>query len=164
MTDRKIFSNYIAECNNDRTHSTYARVIVKNAGGDVVVDPIGYPVISDNAGAFKLYANTDDIAAVTSSTLPDGSPVGIIVGGARGAGINQTDETITAAGTSMTVLFRDATAVFDSINYGLTDVDGVIATGATEADAGEKAAFALQLEKQRVKNLELAPAADPKFV
>jgi hypothetical protein len=163
MTDRKIYSNYIVESLDDRTHSTYARVTLKNAGGTIVVDPVGLPVMSDSAGAFKLYDNGDDISAVTASTLPDGSPVAILVGSARGAGVHD-DLTVTAAGVEVTVMFRDGHAVFDNIDFGLLTTSGVIATGLTAANAGEQTAFKLQLEKQRVKNVEKAVAADPKLV
>lgn len=164
MTDKKIFSNYIVESLDDRTHSTYARVTVKAPGGDVTVDPIGLPLIFDDTDAFVLYENTSDISALTNdSTLPDGSPVCIMAGPAAGAGVRQ-DVTITAAGVEMTVMFRDGTAVMDRMDYGLLDVNGVVATGTTPALAAKQAEFKLQLEKQRVKDVAEAVAADPKLV
>lgn len=163
MTDRKIYSNFIVESLDDRTHSTYARVTLKNAGGDITIDPVGLPVMSDSAGAFKLYDNGDVIASVTASTLPDGSPVAILAGTGRGAGVHD-DLVVTAAGVEVTVMFRDGTAVFENLDYGLLDTSGVIATGLTAADAGEQTAFELQLEKQRVVKVVKAVAADPKLV
>jgi len=163
-TTRKIFSNYVNSFQDDRTMSSFARVTVKNAGGNAIVDPVGLPVISDSLGAFVPYANGADITAVTASTLPDESPVAVIVGPAHGAGMNTHDVTITAAGTEVTVMYRDAVIKGDNIDWAWLDTAGVAATGVTAADATEQADFITQLEVQRVKNLTSAEVVDPSYV
>jgi hypothetical protein len=163
MTDRKIFSNYINEYAEDRTASSFARVTLKHADADTTIDPLGLAVISDDAGAFIFYENTSDISAVTSSALPDGSPVGIVVGTAEGAGMH-SDITVTAAGVEVTVMFRDGTALFENIDWTVADTSGTPATGVTAALTAKQDEFTLQLEKQRVKGLTKAVAVDPKYV
>lgn len=163
MTDRKIYSNYINGNKEDRTSSSFARVTLKHADADVTVDPLGLPVISDSAGAFVFYENGSDISAVTASTLPDGSPVAIVVGTAEGAGMHD-DLTVTAAGVEVTVMFRDGTAQFGNIDWTVETTAGVAATGVTAALTTKQAEFTLQLEKQRVVELESATTVTPKFV
>ncbi len=163
MTTRKIFSNYVVETAQDRTNSSYARVTLKNAGGTVVIDPVGLPVMASAADAVKLFDGGDDLALVTASPLPGGAKVGIVVGSARGAGVSD-DVTVTAAGVEVTVLFRDAHVVFDNIDFGLKTTAGVIATGLTQASGPEQTAFRNELEKQSVKNVAKSPAAAPKLV
>ena len=163
MTDRKIYSNYVAGSAEDRTSSSFARVTLKHADANVTVDPIGLPVISNNAGAVVFYENGSDIAAVTSSPLPDGSPIGIVVGNAEGAGIHP-DTVVTAAGVEVTVMFRDATAIFDAIDFKVLTTAGTAATGVTEAVTTKLAAFKTQLEKQGVVELKRATTVTPSFV
>lgn len=158
MTDRKIFSNYINAFAEDRTASSFARVTLKHADADAVMDLIGQPVISDSAGAFIFYENTSDISAVTASTLPDASPIGIIVGNAYGAGSHDAT-TVTAAGIEVTVMFRDGTAIFDNIDWVCAP-----AVGVTAALTTKQTQFTVQLEKQRIVDLKKSVAADPKFV
>ena len=163
MTDRKIYSNYVVENANDRTNSSWARVTLKHADADTTIDPIGQPVVSDNAGAMIFFENTTDLSLVTSSPLPDGSKVGVVVGTARGAGVHP-DATVTAAGIEVTVMFRDGHMVMDNIDWAVLDTSGVAATGVTAALAAKQTEFRLELEKQRVKNVAKAVAADPKLV
>ncbi len=163
MTDRKIYSNYVNEVANDRTSSSFARVTLLHPDANVTVDPIGLAVISNNAGAFVFYENGSDIALVTSSALPDGSPIGIVVGTAEGAGISP-NLTVTPAGVEVTVLFRDATVISSNIDWTVQTVAGTAATGVTAALAAKQAAFVTQLEKQGVKQLAKAAPAAPKFV
>lgn len=163
MTDRKIYSNYVAGSAEDRTASSFARVTLKHADADVTVDPLGLPVISNNAGAVVFYENGSSIAGVTSSPLPDGSPIGIVVGSAEGAGIHP-NIVVTTAGVEVTVMFRDGTAIFDNIDFKVLTTAGTAATGVTEAVTTKLTDFKTQLEKQSVKELKKATTVTPSLV
>ena len=163
MTDRKIYSNFVSDVAEDLSSSSFARVTLKHADADVTIDPLGIAVISDSAGAFVFYENGSSIAGVTASTLPDGSPVAILVGNAEGAGIH-ADLTVTAAGVEVTVMYRDATAQHGNIDWAVLTTAGTAATGVTAALTTKQNEFKLQLEKQRVKNVGSATTVTPSFV
>lgn len=149
----KIFSNYVTNTLDDRTHSSCERVTVKSASA-TEIHPFGVPVISDGAGSFKLYEATDDIATVAAaaSSLSDGSPIAVLVGDATGMGQYTEDLKLDATGVEATVVYRDATVV-DNLDWSLTGTPAEIEAA--------KAAFYLQLQKQRVKVVSLGVVANP---
>ena len=136
----------------------YARVSVGTIGGgaDVDVDPVGTPVIWDDAqGLFVEYDGSITVATAAgqTSSLPDGSPVAFIVGPKEGKGLNEEDLTLTVAGTEATVIFRGEAIC---ANKGITWNAG--------ADAAEQAAFLLQIEKQGIAMIANSDVVDPTFV
>lgn len=163
MTDRKIYSNFVTESAQDVPASSFARVTLKHPDANVTIDPVGLAVISDNAGAFVFYENGSSIALVTSSALPDGSPIGIVVGTAEGAGVHP-NLTVTAAGVPVTVVYRDASVQHSNIDWSVLTTAGTAATGVTAALTAKQNEFKLQLEKQRVKNVGSATTVTPTFV
>ena len=162
-TSRKMVSDYVGGFTDVHgTQFSCARVTVKH-GSTIVVDPIGLPVMWDGTD-FRIFKNTDDIAAVaTDSTLPDGSPIGIIVGSRAGFGENVDNVSVGTGGTEFTVMYRGpASAKTDKIDFNAYDVDGVAAV--TTADAGEIAEFKAQLEKQGIAGIANATVVTPTYV
>ena len=159
-TFRKFVSNYVAEDFETATsRPSFATVVVK--GASQVVDPIGLPVISDSAGAFVFYKEASNIATVTASTLPNGSPIGIIVGAKEGFGHNTENVTVTAGGVNMTVMYRDGVVLGDNIDFAITQTTGTV-DGAPALSA-KQIAFKLQLEKQGVVLKSKAATTTPSY-
>ena len=160
--ERKMVSDYVGGFTDVHgTQFSCARVTVV-APSTITVDPIGFPVMW-NGTAFKLFVTGDDIAAITTdSTLPDGSPVGVIVGSKAGFGENVEDVTFGTGGEEFTVMFRGPGSVkADEIDYTHADVAG---NTLGEADAGEKGEFLIQLEKQGIAGLSTAAVVTPTYV
>ena len=159
-TTRKFVSKYVSEdFETAVTRPSFATVLVK--GASQVIDPIGLPVISDSAGAFVFYKEASSIPAVTTSTLPDGAPIGIIVGSKEGFGHNYDNVTVTAGGVYMTVMFREGVVIQDQIDFAITTVTGTV--DAAPALSTKQAAFKLQLEKQGIFLKDKATSISPSY-
>lgn len=127
---------------------SFASVPVK---GSTTIEPIGTPMVWDNASsAFVVYVAQDISAVAGTPALPDASPICVSVGTKEGRGVNRDDVTLTATATQMTALFRSGAVVMEGIEWGA-------------ASAPAKAAFRLQLEKQGVVVVDAAVAANPSF-
>lgn len=159
-TYRRFVSDYVAEDHSSpAARPAFATVTLK--GADEKIDPIGFPVIWDDTDSFVFYKEASDIAALTTeSDLPDGSPIGIVVGDNRGFGENTRDVTVPAAGVTVTIMFREGT-ILNNINFSITQVDGT--EDAAPALAAKQAAFKTQLEKQRIVVKGVADVADPAY-
>ena len=114
--------------------------------------PIGIPLVYDGtAGAFVRYL-AQDISAVTSSSLPDDSPICIAVGAKEGLGFNKEDVTLSTTATNLTVIFRGPAGL---LNEG---IDWGSATGPNQIE------FRTQMEKQGLSIQTRATAVTPSFV
>lgn len=154
----------------------FAPVTVVNAD-PVSIDPIGQPVIW-NGTAFVFFSDDTDLADATTayevddgaivpldiaSDLPDGSPVGVVVGSSMGVGINDHDITVDSEGVELYVAFRGPASVKTAhIDWDVLDADGDASV--TPADSGEQAAFIRQLEKQGVAEKLSAEVINPTYV
>ena len=134
------------------------------------LEPIGIPVIwaLDNGGANGKWVvfndNDADIAAaiavqgtVNASTLPDESPIGVVVGGALGLGFNNSDVTVDADGETVTVFFRGANnagVIRNGIDY---------TAGGVTTSAANQLAFEKQLQRQGIVVVDLAEVITPSF-
>lgn len=98
---------------------------------------------------------TGDNSFALTSTLPDASPICVSLSDSQGIGFNTTDVTITNGGIYLSVIFRGgmhAEIIEDGLVY------------AAGNDAGDKAAFRTQLEKQGIKVSNKLPAATSSYV
>lgn len=164
QTTRKFYSDYVVETRpNTLDNQCSKRATVKAPGADIVVDPVGFPVVFDGADSYIPLENTTDIAGTTAPSISDGGLVGIVVGAATGEGHNEADVTITSAGVEMTILFADATIVEDAIVWGFEDVDGTAGDGVTAALAAKQAEFLTYLAAQRVFAKSKATVVDPTY-
>jgi len=105
--ERKDLSDVIAATSNQHEelglNLHYVTASVEAA--DVVIEPMGYPVIwSEAADGFVPYIAQDITLADALGGLPAAGRVAIVVGDARGAGFNTEDVTLAAAGTNVTAL------------------------------------------------------------
>lgn len=164
-TERKRYSNYVVSTQrNVLNNQCSKRVNVKAAGTDTIVDPVGLPVVWDNVDSFIPWENTSDLSLLTTEPAGlGGAVVGIVVGSSEGEGCNLDDITVTAAGVELTVLFRDATVIGDTIDWAWLDVDGVASNGVTAALTAKQLEFTNQLEKQRVNVVDQAAVVDPSY-
>lgn len=139
----------------ENVNFNFATVLVKTASGTVTANPLGLTLIWDaGLSAFRQYLTSDNSFALTS-TLPDASPICVSLGDSQGIGFNTTDVTITTGGIYLSVIFRggpDAEIIEDGLVY------------AAGNDAGDKAAFRTQLEKQGIKVSNKLPAATSSYV
>lgn len=135
-----------------------ARVMVSAVGSDLSLDPIGTPLIYSIAdgNTFVPFVDQSPTAAdALGSSLPNQSPVCLVLGPAKGAGMGDGPIVI-ADGDSveLTVLFRgNFTVKRAGIDY---------ATAAVSAP--RQADFELQLEKQNISVKAAAQTVDPSFV
>lgn len=130
----------------------YAQVDVKEGqtAGEVV-SPVGLPLVySAGDSAFIPYKD-EDIALVTTSSLPNESPVCIAVGAKEGIGFNKEDITLSGTAVVMTVLFRgSASVIHEGIDYDVSH-------------AASEPAFEVQLEKQNIAVQTQAEEVIPSF-
>lgn len=146
-TSRKHESELVKDFSDMKDYS-FATVGVE---GSSAIEPIGTPVFWDTtAGAFIPYVKNSVIGTADSS-LPNGAVVAITCGTKEGRGVNRADVTLSATATDMTVVYRSAQVVMDGIEF------------ASDATAGERAAFRLALEKQGVSVLDSAAGVAPSF-
>lgn len=158
-TSRKHESELVKDFSGMKDYS-FATVGVEGSGA---IEPIGTPVVWDaTAGAFIPYVKDSVIAAATASTttgaitfpntsLPNDAVVAITCGTKEGRGVNRADVTLSSTATDMTVVYRSAQVVMEGIEF------------ASDATAGEKAAFRLALEKQGVSVIDSAAGVAPSF-
>jgi hypothetical protein len=118
----------------------FARVTV--VGGVADIDIMGLPVVFNGAN-FEPYA-AQDLAAVNASTLPNQSPVAIVVGSKMGKGINKEKVTLTGSPVEYTVIYR-GTAIVANL------------------PSAANAAFKVALEKQGVAVQAAAEVVNPTF-
>lgn len=154
FTSRKHLSETVAAVSNFGTEQgvnyTYAKVPVKGSGD---IEPIGTPVVWNNAtSAYEVYVAQDIAAVAGTPALPNGAPIGVTVGTYESVGTNYADVTLSSTATEMYVLFRGEAAVKDAgIEWGT-------------ATAGDQAEFKLQLEKQGIAVVSQNTLAAPAFV
>lgn len=164
-TPRKYLSTYVetfTEVGNKEF--SFAPVTVKHASTKVF-DPIGLPVIWSNSdSAYVFFTNSTVIADVAGiPTLPDASPIGIVVGSSMGAGINDVDVSVGTAGTTMYVMFRGPGAVkTDKIDWAVTDTSD--ASCVTDAESAQQVLFIRQLEKQGLAAVTSATTTVPVYL
>ena len=138
--ERKILSDVIAAVSNDAEEMGlnlhYVTAAVEAA--DVVVEPMGYPIIwSAAADNFVPFIAQDITAADALGGLPASGRVALAVGDERGAGFNTVDVTLVAAGTKVTALYSGLVGIKAS---------GIDFNAGT--NAGVQALFLSQLETQ----------------
>jgi len=158
-TDNKYLSELIAGpvpfVSSDHANFYTARVDIYANGADLDLDPVGTPLVYDAAaggGNFVPYI-AQDISLVTTSSLPDESPVCLLIGPATGAGSASSNITVTdGSSLEVTVLFRGPIAV---------NQDGMDLTGIAAGDVTE---FVAQLEKQAVRVLPVTTTVAPQHV
>jgi hypothetical protein len=176
-TPRKYLSEVLSNFNDlHNVEYHFARVTVTSATA-VNIDPIGQPVIW-NGTSFVFFSDATDLAEATTayeiddgaivpldiaSDLPDGSPIGVVVGSAMGVGINDHDVTVDSTGVELTVLYRGTSSCKTAhIDWEVLDADGD--PSVTPADAAAQAAFIKQLEKQGVAEVNSAEVINPTYV
>ncbi len=157
-TDNKYLSELIAGpvpfASSDHANFYTARVTVEaiSGGGDLSLDPVGTPLVYDAVNTVFVPYVAQDISAVSTSSLPDESPVCILIGPAEGAGLASENIAIADDSTAeVTVLYRGQLAIKD---------DGM-AWGAITAP--NQAEFIAQLEKQKIRVLPATTAVTPSF-
>lgn len=131
-------------------------------------EPIGTPVVWVNANSrFEVYVD-QVIATVASTTspLPNGARVGVLVGTKEGRGNNKEAIDLTAGAANATILFRGPAAVVDTAGSGVGDVTSGINDGIQWAasSGAERAAFNKELETQGIAVITSATASNPNFV
>lgn len=138
---------------------TVKRVTVKH-GSSITIDPLGVPVMTDDAGAWTIFRNTYDIAGQDPVTSLGGAKVGIIVGSSEGYGRNQETVTLTTSGVECHVLF----GVFGNAVIKSANLDWTAGGNVTTADSTEKLEFLAQLSNQGVADQTVATVVDPTYV
>lgn len=135
-----------------------ARVMVSAVGSDLSLDPIGTPLISSvlAGNTFIPFVDQDPTDAdAQGSSLPNQSPVCLVLGPAKGAGMGDGPIVIAdGESTEVTVLFRGNFTVKKA------GIDYVTAA----VSAPSQADFELQLEKQNISVKAAAQTVDPSFV
>jgi hypothetical protein len=164
-TTRKYLSTYVGNFHDLKNKEySFAPVTVKH-GSTIVVDPIGFPVIWSNSdSAYVFFTNTTVIADVAGiPSLPDASPIGIVVGSSMGVGVSSDDVSVGTAGTTMYVMFRGPGSVkCDKIDWSVTDTSGTSAV--TDAESAQQILFIRQLEKQGLADLASATTVVPVYL
>lgn len=152
-TTRKFLSDVLWDAaDNDTYTKSWATVNVRTTSGSLSKSPLGIPVIWDNAiSAFRPLADGDTIPT-TASTLPNNSPVAIVLGSATAIGDDKVDVTLTTTAQPLSVAFRDVALVKEGIAY------EVSVLGPT------KALFEAQLEKQSMVVRAKSTAITQSFV
>lgn len=124
---------------------------VVDVKGTTTVSVIGTPVVWVAASsAFEPYV-AQTLTGLTSS-LPDQSPIGFLVGTSTALGDNQGNVTLSSTATKLHVLFRGDASVVES---------GIAWDGASTSP--QKAAFRVQAEKQGIKIVQAATFVSPSF-
>lgn len=152
-TTRGFLSNVLwdASAQSDTFTESFARVNVRTTSGTLAKSAIGIPVIWDNGlTAFRPLANTDTIP-VTESTLPNGYPVGIVMGSARGIGDDPADITLSTTPQVLTVMFRSGAVIREGITY------------ETSVLSATQVVFEKQLEKQFIVVRSKSPVITQSF-
>ncbi len=158
-TDNKYLSELVSGPvpfeSSDHANFYTARVVVEaiTGGGDLSLDPVGTPLVYDPVNTVFVPYVAQDISAVTTSSLPDESPVCILIGPQEGAGLASENIAIAEDATAtVTVLFRGPMAIKD---------DGMAWGAITSQNQIE---FRAQLEKQEVRVKAATTAVTPSFV
>ncbi len=151
-TTRPLLSSVLGvDDENNWYIESYAKVNVRTTSGSLVKSPFGIPVIWDNAlTAFRPLANADTIPT-TTSTLPNGAPVAVVVGDATGVGNDRGDITLTTTSQPLTVVFRDHSVFKEGVTY-----ETAVLTATRDL-------FQLQLEKQDVVVRSKSPVITQSF-
>jgi len=162
-TPRKYLSEVLSNFNDlHNVEYHFARVTVANADA-VAIDPIGQPVVWDGTNFAFVDEDTDLAEVTTPSTLPDGSPVAVVVGSNMGVGINDHDVTVDSDGVELTVVYRGPSSIkVDHIDWDVLDADGDASV--TPAGAAVQAAVVRQLEAQGVAMVHSAEVINPTYV
>lgn len=130
-----------------KTNYNFASVEV---GGTGSIPCIGVPVVwNDDDEQFEVYVD-QDIDNAGSSSLPNGSPIAIVVGDNYGVGFNKKDVDLSETPT-MTVLYRGSAAILK---------EGMVWGQAT---TNAQAAFLAQLETQGITVQETAKTAETSY-
>lgn len=152
-TERAIYTDVVKGVAKNETEMGvdyhFARADCEGSGA---IEPMGVPMVWVAANtAFEPYiAQT---IPTTDSSLPDGSPVCIVVGQIEGKGVNKADVTLSGTSQDLTVIYRGAAAVLD---------EGI--TWNVGTNAANQLLFRTALEKQGIAVISSATAADPAFV
>jgi len=119
--------------------------------GSTTIAPMGIPMVwVDASSAFEVFIAQTIPAAISS--LPDASPVCVVVGEKEAKGLNRKDITLTGTSQDLTVLYRGPAAVVtEGIDFGA-------------ASAPNIALFKTALEKQNIAVISSAPSADPAYI
>ena len=154
-TGRKIISDLIKGVmtyeEDTATNFNYETIAVGGGAGNI--EPIGIPVIWDNADTrFEVFVAQDipTVKGTGGSPLPGGSVIALLVGDALGKGNNQADIDI-SSDVKATALYRgDATIVNEGIDWGA-------------ASAPQQAAFLAELELNRITTIANAEVVTPTY-
>lgn len=122
--------------------------------GTLAVDPIGTPLVWNNTtSSFEVYI-AQDFSSITTSPLPDKTPICITVGDHRGRGFNDSDvQLISGTATKMCVIFRGTAAISEA------GLDWNAGTNATN-----QGLFKTKLEQQRIAVVTDADTVNPTYV
>lgn len=122
--------------------------------GTLAINPIGTPLVWDNtASSFAVYI-AQDFSALTTSPLPDKTPICITVGDNRGVGFNDADVQLQATTpVKMTVLFRGDASIMEA------GLDWNAGTNSTN-----QGLFKAKLEQQKIAITETATDVTPSFI
>ena len=151
FTERKTYTDVVKGVSKFETEAGvdyhFARATCEGAA---VVEPMGIPMVWVAADSAFVPYLAQTIPA--TSTLPDASPVCIVVGQVEGKGVNKADVTLSSTSQELTALYRGPAAV---VTEGIT-------WGAVSAP--NKALFVTALEKQGITVISAAQLAAPSFV
>ena len=151
-TERKVFTEVVkgvAEFENiSGVDYNYARAACE---GSAAIEPMGVPMVWVAASdAFEVFV-AQAIPTVDSS-LPDGSPVCIVVGQKEGRGVNKADVTLSSTSQDLTVLYKGAAVIVsEGVTWG-------------SISGANKALFLKALAKQDILSTTSATVADPAYV
>lgn len=163
-TDSKYLSELIAGpvpfVGNDVANFHTARVNMRAVTSAITGAKIGQPLVYNATGGITAFVPfvAQTISDVTTSTLPDLSPVCLLIGNSEGAGIMPEDGLDITADTNavVTVLYRGPIAVKQ---------DGIEFGGVTSGAAGANGiALKAQLEAQGIRVLPATTVVTPSFV